>query len=98
MLKHIFVDSNNRKNYCQLVSDLGRPVHSPLALFPISAELEPLEREWSEFTASLQLLFDPPHAVIQALHLYILYLSELVKNALMISVYLQIMLLKKLYH
>ncbi len=52
MLKRIFVDSNNQKNYCQLVSDLGRPIHGPLVLFRIGANLERLEREWSELTAS----------------------------------------------
>ena len=50
MLKCIFVDNNNQKNYCQLVSDLGRLIHGPLALFRIGANLEGLEREWSELT------------------------------------------------
>ena len=52
MLKRIFVDSNNQKNYCQLISDLGRPIHGPLVLFRIGANLEHLEHEWSEFIAS----------------------------------------------
>ena len=58
MLKRIFVDSNNQKNYCQLVSDLGRLIHGPLVLFRIGANLEGLEREWSELTASRQPVFD----------------------------------------
>ena len=74
MLKRIFVDSNNKKNYCQLVSDLGRPIHGPLVLFRIGANLERLEREWSELTASHLLVFDLPHAAIQGQHSYTPYL------------------------
>ena len=68
MLKRIFVDSNNKKNYCQLVSDLGRPIHGPLVLFCIGANLERLEREWSELTASHQLVFDLLHDARQDRH------------------------------
>ena len=68
MLKRIFVDSNNQKNYCQLVSDLGRPIHGPLVLFRIGANLEPLECERSELTASHQPVFDLPHDAGQNQH------------------------------
>ena len=86
MLKRIFVDSNNKKNYCQLVSDLGRPIHGPLVLFCIGANLERLEREWSELTASHQPVFDLPHGARQDQHSYIPCLSDVVKNAPTISV------------
>jgi hypothetical protein len=68
MLKRIFADSNNQKNYCQLISDLGRPIHGPLVLFHIGANLERLEREWSELIASHQLVFDLPHSAGQDQH------------------------------
>jgi len=86
MLKRIFVDSNNQKNYCQLVSDLGRPIHGPLVLFRIGANLERLEREWSELTASHQLVFALPHDARQDQHSYIPCLSGLVKNVPIASV------------
>jgi len=70
MLKRIFVDSNNQKNYCQLVSDLGRPIHGPLVLFCIGANLEGLEREWSELAASRQPALDLPHVAKPDQHLY----------------------------
>jgi hypothetical protein len=68
MLKRIFVDSNNQRNYFQLVRDLGRPIHGPLVLFRIGAHLERLEREWSELTASRQPVFDLLHAAGQDRH------------------------------
>jgi len=86
MLKRIFVDSNNQQNYCQFVSDLGRPIHGPLVLFRIGANLECLECEWSELTASHQPVFYLPHCVIQDLHSCKPYWSDLAKNAPIISV------------
>ncbi len=59
MLKRIFVDSNNQKNYCQLVSDLGRPNNGLLALFRNGANLELLECKRSKLTASHQPVFLP---------------------------------------
>ncbi len=86
MLKRIFVDSNNQRNSCLLVSDLGRPIHGTLVLFRIGANLERPEHEWSELTASHQSVFYLPHAARQDQHLYILCLSDLVKNVPAISV------------
>jgi hypothetical protein len=81
MLKRIFVDSNNQKNYCQL----GRLIHGPLVLFCVGANLEDLECEWSELTASCQPVFDLRHGAKPDQHPYMLYLLELVKRTLMVS-------------
>ena len=54
MLKRIFVDSNDQRNSCLLVSDLGRPIHGTLVLFRIGANLERPEHGWSELTATQQ--------------------------------------------
>lgn len=52
MLKRVFINSNNQKNYCQLASHLVRLIHGPLVLFRIGANLELPERDWSEFAVS----------------------------------------------
>jgi hypothetical protein len=52
MLKRVFVNRNNQKNYCQLASDLVRPIHGSLVLFRIGANMELPERGRSELTAS----------------------------------------------
>ncbi len=85
MLKRILVDSNNQKNYCQLVSDLGRPIHGRLVLFRIGANLEPLERKWSELKTSPQPVFDLLRGAIQDRHSYIPCWSDLAKNVPIVS-------------
>ena len=80
MLKRIFVDSNNQKNYCQLISDLGRPIHGPLVLFRIGVNLERLERRWSELTTSPQPVFGLLHYAGRDQHSYTPYLSDPQKN------------------
>ena len=86
MLKRILVDSNDRKDYCQFVGDLGRTIHGPLILFSIGANLERLERKWGEFTTSHQPVFDPPHDARQGQHSYRPCLSDRGKSAIIISV------------
>ena len=85
MLKRIFVDSNNQRNSCLLVSDLGRLIHGMLVRFRIGANLERPEHEWSELTSSHQPVFELSHDVRQDQHSYTLCWSDLLKNVPAIS-------------
>ncbi len=68
MLIRVFIDSKDQKNYCQLVSYPGPPIHGPLVFFRIGANLEPPECERSKLTAGHQPAFYLPHDAVQDRH------------------------------